>query len=128
MPILPNAIITISHSTYSPSTHVTSAASPSQTGIVVHIMPFVASAYKILPAAAMESNYAANADSGTNVVEGDIITSITELDGTTPWPGLGIAVNTNETFRVTYTNESTIGPLQHRTIFIKRERGGGPVY
>lgn len=128
MPILTNATINTSRSTYSSGTQTTGTAQPHLTGTPVHIMPFVASAYKILPEAALQSSYVAKADSGTDIVEGDIVTSITLPDGITPWPGLNVGTNSNEMFRVSYVDESTPWPLPHRMVYIARIRGGGKVY
>jgi hypothetical protein len=83
--------------------------------------------YKALPDAAMESDFKIQTDSGTDIVMNDIVTSIVLDDGITPWPGLG-KTNPNEYLRVVFAPESTPGPLAHRTAYIKRETGGGPVY
>ncbi len=129
MPVLPNVLIWTTRSSYTPATGVTSAATNAvQTGIVAHIRPMTGSAYKILPEAALESDYVATADTGADIREGDILSTITLMDGVTPWPGLGLATNTNETWRVTFVSEATPGPLAHRNVYIKRERGGGPSY
>lgn len=126
MPLLPNVLLSIARSIAS-ATGNTPSAQPLYAGIVAHIMPNIQSGYKNLPVAAVQSDYETTADSGTDIVEGDIVTSITLIeDGITPWPGLG-AVNNNEYFRVTFTRESTPGPLAHRKVYIARIRGGGVV-
>lgn len=118
MPLLPNVLI--------------NTRRPPGTGmhaidIDAHIRPNIQNGYTILPVAALESDYEVIVDSGTDLVEGDLLASITLPDGTTPWPGLG-AVNTHEYFRVSYAYESIPGPLQHRKVFVKRVRGGGIAY
>jgi hypothetical protein len=118
MPLLPNALM---------STARGNTANPIHSGLEVHVQPNVQSSYKVLPVAVMESDYEVTVDSGTDVVEGDIVTSITLPDGETPWPSLG-AVNNNEYFRVAFAAESIPGPLQHRKVYVARVRGGGPSY
>lgn len=123
-----NALITTARSTYTGSTGITSVAGTLYQGLPVHIMPMSATSYKNLPVAALESDYVVKAESGTDIKEQDLCTSITLPDGVTPWPGLGLGVNANETFRVTFAHESTPGPLQHRRVYIARVRGGGVTY
>lgn len=126
--IFANVLITTARSTYTGSTGITSAATTLYQGLSVHIMPMNATSYRNLPVAALESDYVVKADSGTDIKEEDIFTSITLPDGVTPWPGFGLGTNANETFRVTYAHESTPGPLQHRRVYIARVRGGGVTY
>lgn len=125
MLLLPNA--TLNTSRPGVSSGSTLAATSYATGISAHIMP-TSTAYRNLPVAALESDYEITLESGTDIKEGDIITSILQSDGTA-WPTVGLGTNTHETFVVVYTRESTPGHiLQHRKAYVTRVRGGGPVY
>lgn len=126
MPVLSNVLISTSRSSF--SSGVTSTANkPILQGIAANIMPLAGTNYKVLPEAALQSEYRLQVDSGVDVREGDVLTSITLGDGVTPWPGIN-TTNTNEYFRVSYVVESSPGPLAHRSAYVERVRGGGPVY
>lgn len=126
MPLLSNVLISISRSAFTAASGTTGTPTTIATSVPAHIMPTLQVAYRALPQAALESDFQVTVDSGVNAIEGDEVT-ITLLDGVTSWPGIG-ATNANETFRVTYTEESTPGPLAHRKVYVTRVRGGGTVY
>lgn len=131
MPVLSNALISTQRSTYSSTTGATSAATSTVlTSVSAHVGLVHASAFKMMPPAALTSDLEVQVDSGTDIRMEDVITAITLPDGVTPWPGLTLA-NTpiaNETFRVVYIEESTPGPLKHRSAYIKRVEAGGVSY
>jgi hypothetical protein len=128
-PLLQNVLITTERSTFTASSGVTSQAnSLVLAGYPAFIGPNTETAYKVLPEQVLASEFIVKVESGTDIVEGDIFSSITLRDGVTPWPGLNLAENSNETLRVTFAKESTPGPLAHRIVYVGRERGGGPVY
>lgn len=126
MPILSNVLISTMRSGF--SSGVTPAAkTPVLQQVEAFAMPVQAMSYKALPEAALESDIKIQVDSGVDIITGDIVTSIVLKDGVTSWPGIG-KTNPNEYFRVVFAPESTPAPLAHRTAYVKRETGGGPVY
>lgn len=130
MPVLfANVQVSTARAHYSPTTQITSAPTTYLQAISGHIMPNPATAYQPLPESALKSPFLLKVESGTDMRDGDIILKIILLsDGITPWPGLNIATNSNETWCVAYAQESTPGPLSYRAIYIDRVRGGGPTY
>lgn len=127
--LLSNVLVTTARSYYTKTTGLTGPAiNTIQQAIPGHIRPITGITYKALPEAALESDYQLKVDSGTDIREGDVLSSITLLDGETPWPEMGLANNKNEVFRVTYVVESSPLLLTQRIVYVKRERGGGPTY
>lgn len=130
MPLLANVYINTARAQR--SNGMTMPEQPYLSGVLASALPTQStlSAYKVLPDAALQSDYTVRVDSGVDVREGDIVTAITLLDGVTPWPSVGLASNslTNETLRVSFATESAPGPLAHRLVYVTRERAGGVVY
>lgn len=131
MPLLANVSIATSRSVYtapviSNTQGVTSAPSPYLSGIPAHIQPTNMAKYAIFGDAALSSDYVVMVDTGTDIVEGDRISSIVLiLDGVTLWPG-SIPSNVNEFWIVAKSVEVAPMLLPACIVFIKRVKGGGP--
>jgi hypothetical protein len=128
MVLLPNVTITTARSSFSTGSGVTGAPTAYLSNIDAHILPVTQQNYKMLPFGALESDFIVKVDPGIDIKEADIVTSILLPDRVTPWPGMGLSANSNEFIRVVYAQESTPYPIPERRVYIKRERGGGPVY
>lgn len=123
MPIVfPNVLIWISRSSYSASTG-TSAPAPYLSEIPAHGGPISAQDYRVMPEAALTSNYFFKVDIGTDVIAEDTVTQVTLNDAPlyTPWDQLG----DNETMAVVFAQNSAAGPLAHRRLWCRRVTGGG---
>lgn len=133
MPLLANVNITTSRSTYADPTvantsGVTSAPTAYLQSTPAHIQPMNMAKYAMFGDAALSSDYVVNVDTGTDIIEGDRVSSIVLiLDGVTPWPG-SIPANAaaNEFWIVTKAVEVAPLLLPARLAFIKRVKGGGP--
>ncbi len=135
MPVLLlNALLTVARVRYSVSTGASSAPAEVLADVPCHIGPLRASAFTLLPEAALKAEYLAKVAPGTDIATGDQITAITLPDGLTPWPGdysRATAVpgsDPTSVWWVSYHVESTPGPLAHRTLYLARITGGGPLH
>lgn len=127
MPVLlANALITSGRATFNAGTGVTTApAANNLSAIRAHIEPMKATAFAVLPEAALTSDYVATVESGTDIKTGDTLTAITLPDGATPWPGDGPTTG-NVVWQVVYHKELAGMLLPQRLLYLKRVRGGGP--
>lgn len=123
--LLPNALLSTERATYNATTESTSAPSAYLTGVLAHIEPMRASAYTLLPDSALTAEYVATVASGTDVAPGDVIATITLLDGVTPWPGDRVANDPNTAWEVAYIRETAPLFLPQRMVYLKRVTGGG---
>lgn len=126
MGILDNVLVSSTRSPYNATTGVTSASNTpvlmQQAGHLSALdSPTTWETYRPLPAAALNSQFKLKVDMWVDIKEGDIITSITLLDGVTPWPG----VNPLDTWRITYILPSTAGFLAYQMAYLDRVRAGG---
>jgi hypothetical protein len=120
--ILPNLLIWTSRSDYSTSTG-TSAPTPYLSEVRAHGGPISAQDYRVMPEAALTSDYLFKVDVGTDAIVGDAILKVTRIDSVyTPWDELGA----NEAMTVIFAQNSTAGPLSHRKLWCKRITAGGP--
>lgn len=77
----------------------------------------------------IEQFFEARVDQAADVGIGDVIVSITLLDGKTPWPGdVNLFGNRKATYTWSIWNELPATPmgLPQRVLYIKRTWGGGP--
>lgn len=132
-PLLSNVTFNTSRSIRNSTTGVTGIPEAWLSGVGGHIRPMTASQYATIPQEAMESQFIMTVDWGTDIGEGDVLSSILLLrDGATPWPGnLPSADGNNSpaaaiTWRVTYVRPSTPGPLAYTDLFLARVVGSGP--
>jgi hypothetical protein len=123
MPVaMPNVLISTSRAKYDPTTG-TSAPAPYLSGIEAHAGPISQRDYRVMPEAALTSDYLIEVEIGTDIVAEDVVPSMTPIDDPyTPWDELG----TNEAFTVIFPQNSAAGPLQHRKLWCKRVTAGGP--
>lgn len=132
MPLLANVIISTNRSQYTAPTiagtsGVTSAPYSYLTGVFAHIEPTGPKAYAMFGDAAIATDYMVTVDTGTDIVEGDRLSSITLIDGITPWPGsIPYAARNNEYWGVTKAKEIAPMLLPACMALIKRVKGGGP--
>lgn len=121
--VLKNVVIWTKRPSFS-STSVTSVATPYLSQIDAYAGPTPASDYRVLPDAALTSDYMLKVDIGTDIKTGDIISQVSLPNPPvyTPWDGLGA----NETLWVTFDRVSAAGPLAHRRIYCRRVTAGGP--
>lgn len=120
--VMPNVLISTSRPNFTANTG-TSAPSEYLSEVEAHAGPITQQDYRVLPAAAMESQYLIKVEVGTDIVTGDQITRVTENDPPiySPWDELG----GNEMLWVIFARNSAAGPLQHRQLYCKRITGGG---
>jgi hypothetical protein len=120
--LLANALISTSRSPRNAGTGISGPAVPNLVQQSVHIGPTPAEDFIKLPQeVALVSELRAEVDSGTDIQEGDYVTSITKKDGVTPWP----SSNPNDTYHVIYIREGAPLLLPARFVYIKRVRAGG---
>ncbi len=132
MPVLrKNVRLQTKRASYDPLTTQTSGAAPYQSGIAAHIHGTSSQELAVLPDAAFGSEYTAIVETGTAIAIGDVISSITLLDGITPWPGdvirQGNADAPTIIWRVAYIQENSIALLPYRAVYIKRDQLSGPM-
>lgn len=132
MPLLANALISTGRGGYNATTGVTNEdTTPYLSNVPIHIEVDRESTFVIAAqsAGALETHYHGWVDSGTDVAAGDMLLSVTLLDGTTPWPADGPAPNTaNARWNVTYHEEESGMLLPKRYLHITRLRGGGTAH
>lgn len=93
-----------------------------------HIRTNAATAFVILPEPAIEADYVLTAETGTDILENDIVTSITLIaNPSIHWPSMSTAPNANEIIMVNYVKEVASGILPARYCYLKREVVGGAV-
>ncbi|MBF6588937.1 MAG: hypothetical protein IVW57_00215 [Ktedonobacterales bacterium] len=132
MPVLlPNVLLTVQRGQSNAAAHATGPATAHLSGVYAHLAPVKASAYLVLPDAALKSQYQAVVESGADIVTGDTITAITLMDGATPWPGdypaSGDGSDPTSVWTVTYHMEAAPGLLASRTLYLARFTGQGPL-
>lgn len=132
MPVLlPNVYLATTRTSYAPNTQQTAGASPSLPRIAAHIRTTTAKHLMVLPES-VSADFTAIVESGTAIAIGDVVTSITLLDGLTPWPNdvapAGSANAPNITWRVVYTRECSPSLLPYREVYLKRIFGSGPTH
>lgn len=123
MVILPNVILTTARSLYSSGTGTTQPVSY-LSQVLAHITPNKTSQYTVLPQEALDSQYRAAVETGSDIVAGDMITAITGLDGVTIWPGF----NTTATYWVRFSQEQAPLVLPYRMIYIEVVLTGGKAF
>jgi len=79
--------------------------------------------YRPLVEGALQAHIKFKADPGTDIVDGDVLTSILQLSDGNPWLSSN---NPNEILTVTYTENSTAGLLPCRVCYVTRDIIGGP--
>jgi hypothetical protein len=124
----------------------TSRASRTATGLTLveqaylskvpaHVQNNTPNAAIALPDVAFKADYYMVVDSGTDIVEGDLIIKITLRDGVTPWPAIrpgprtqmpGVPGASNLLFRVVYSSEMAAVFLPAREVWFDYIQGGGP--
>lgn len=120
--LLANALISTARSSRNSGTGISGPATSYLSGQSVHIGPTPAEDFILLPQeVALVSELRATVNSGTDIQEGDFVTSITQKDGVTPWP----STNPNDTYHVIYIREGSPLLLPARYVYIKRVRAGG---
>lgn len=126
MLLLPNVLITTKRSGAN-SQGGTDPGSSYLSGVLSHGEPLsTMREYRALPAGAEECDFSFRVDIGTDIVFGDVLTTITLLDGVTPWAMA--PSNQNETLRVLLAIDGPPIFLPYREAFVKRFTAGGPVY
>jgi len=134
MPVLlANVLISTSRSQASVVSgvpNVTGPALPVLEGALAHIEPTRSETDDLMnmPSGAVRTEMLAYVDQEADVRLGDYITSITLLDGTTPYPQLSLSGVPNEVFMVSFVLVSAPGPLKHRQLLISRYITGGQAY
>src|SRR5487761_2080649 len=126
--LLPNVYLATERATYNPTTDSTGGYTAHLAGVMAHIEITRASAYTLLPDAALTSDYTATVASGTDIAVGDRISALALLDGVTPWPGEWPSGSANEYFVVTLVRETAPLFLPQRAVYLKRMTGGGPAH
>ena len=127
MVLLQNVLINTSRSARNGSTGVTAAPTAYLSSIGAHAQPVGTAAYIKYGTAILGSEYEVSVDTGVDIATGDIITSITQLDGVTPWPG-NLSPGANVTWRVKHATEAAALLLPHRSVFIERTVKGGKAH
>lgn len=132
--LLPNVVVEVTRSRYQKNTGITALPQINLTGISGNLSPMTMSDYTMLsqaPEPAMRSNYLLLVPTRTDIITGDAITKIFELDGVTPWAGAG----PQEPGQIGYGNvlwwvrfyaESAPRLLPYRSIYLERVQVGGP--
>jgi hypothetical protein len=133
MLLLANVLLTTTRPTFNTTTLATGPATPYLRGVLAHIGPAKASAYLLLPDATVKSLYQANVETGTDIAVGDLITTITLLDGVTTWPGDNPNTGTpgqdpTSLWVVVFQEESPPGLLAYRQLYVTRYTGEGPTH
>ena len=125
MILLANVLISTSRAVYNPATTATSTTAW-LSDIPAQIEAVHASDLAILPGGAVDVQYKARVESGTDIQSGDILTAIVlYTDGYTPWPG----VSSNQSIKVRLAREASVGILPHRILFLELvTTGGGGTY
>lgn len=99
-------------------------------GIAAHIMPDRARQYTInADSNVVEQFFVARVDQNADVGIGDVISSITLLDGKTPYPpdvAFSGARKPSITWTVWNEHPGSAGNLPQRSVYLKRTWGGGP--
>jgi hypothetical protein len=135
MPFFAANLISTARATRNNTTGQTGVEQPYLSGIPAHVANNAPNAMTILPEPAMKASYYAYVDTGTDIVEGDTITSITLLDGQTPWPAIrpgpqtqmpGVQGASNLIYKVVYTMETSAALLPMRIVWFEYIVGGGP--
>jgi hypothetical protein len=93
------------------------------TGIQGHAEFLHSGSYRPLDEGALQAHIKIKFDPGTDIVDGDVLTSILQLSDGNPWLD---AANPNEILTVTYTENSTAGILPCRACYVNRDILGGP--
>lgn len=115
--LLPNVTISTSRAAYN------HAPIPNLTDYgPCHAESVHAQDYVTLPAAALESKVKIKIDRGTDILAGDVITSLIQISDGQPW----LPINSNEILSVAFVDESTSGFLPCRIAYINRGVLGGP--
>lgn len=132
--LLPNAVVEVSRSRYIKNNANTGLPQPNLTGVRGNLSPMTMSDYTLLsqaPEPAMRANYLLLVPSGTDIITGDCVTNIFELDGVTQWAGAGPMTPGqvgygNVIWWVRYYSESAPGFLKYRSVYLERVQVGGP--
>lgn len=85
------------------------------TGVPARVEPVKATQLVVLPDASLLVQMLVTVETGTDIVPGDLITSVTLMDGATPWAS---GPGTNRIWEVRYVLESTPGYLAVRQCFV----------
>lgn len=120
MQILANVTFNTSRSTYAPSTG-SSVPTSHLTGVSAYVEAVHAGSYGI-PMAALDSSLKLKVDTSVDIVEGDVITSITKNRDGTSW----LPVNTQEVLTVSFIDYRAPGFLEGKICYVKRDVIGGP--
>lgn len=121
---LANVLLATARASYNTTTKATSANAAYLSGVVAHIERANAHAYIPLVAAGLEADYQAVVASGVDIVVGDRITSVTLLDGVTPWPASPTPAS-GELWTVVFIREMSSTFFPRRLVFIARTTGAG---
>lgn len=115
--LLPNVIISTSRAAYNqaPTAKLTNLGG-------CHIEAVHGVDYATLPAAALDSKFKLKVPRGTDLVEGDKFTAITQISDGTSW----LPTNPMEILTVAYIEDSSPGILPCRIAYINRGVVGGP--
>lgn len=136
MPILiPNVIIDVSRSRYSKNTGISGKPQPNIYKVRGNLSSMMASDYIALagaPEPALKASYIILVDSGTDIVDGDLISMIYNLDAKTKWngfgPGIGEPGYGGTTWWVRYHREDSPALMPYRSLFVERVVTAGPSY
>jgi len=126
--LLKNVLLNTSRSVYNGSTGGTAAPTAYLTAVEAHGQPTTTRSLIQHGQAVVSSEYEFSVDTGVDVAIEDIITSIMQLDGVTPWPGDRASNDTNVTWRVSYIAEAAALLLPHRTVYVVRVEKGGTAH
>jgi hypothetical protein len=125
MPLLADVYLSTARAVYNPTTTATSAPQAWLAGVQASLEPEDATQPLVFPLDAMNQQYRCTVDAGTDIVLGDVITSITTIqsNGTVHYP---FAVpSPNGTWVVRYAIEGAPDILSERLLVIEYIITGG---
>ena len=122
MILLANVFVSTARSIYDTTTTGTSAPFPYLTSIRGHIEPIQSTQLTMLPQAAYDVLYSVMVPSGTDIIVGDIISSIMLPDKITPWPATS---RSNVVWIVRHAQEEAPVILPSRMVYIASVTTGG---
>jgi hypothetical protein len=125
--LLPNVYVWTARRSYNSGTQSSGPAVPALTKQLAHMEPTRSETDDLMPmrAGAVRTEVVAYFEPGTDIRKDDFVTSITLLDGVTPWPQLNLSALPNESYIVSLILEGTPGPLEQRQAIISRYIKGG---
>ncbi|MGZ6281720.1 MAG: hypothetical protein ACXWQ5_00235 [Ktedonobacterales bacterium] len=136
MPILlPNVLMDISRARYNKNTGVTGSPQPSMYAVPGNLSSMMTSDYAALagaPEPALRASYIILVETGTDIVDGDFISMIYQVDGKTPWPGFGPPLGApgygGISWWVRFHREESPMILPYRALYVERIVTQGPSY